>query len=170
MLANPGDRQFFQQYVKDTDTDLRAAALEGLGRLREPEDFAALQEAYNEQDADWKIHLAAAFGMVNEGKVDTHEFDPLSYLWESLNTKVRAPIAKAYLDELARNNNVRQALFTLAPESTKDQKMALCSILANSHSPDVIPTLNQLSKDIDSDVSLAAARALRIVQAHQATG
>lgn len=167
MLAIPGDRPLFQQYARDQDADLRASALEGLGRIREPEDFPTLEQAYNEQNADWKVHLAAAFAMMDEGKVDTGEFSPLPYLWESLDTKARASTAQAYLNELARRDDVRKALFAMVPESTKDQKVALCSILANSHAADAIPTLTTLSKDIDSDVSLAAARALRIVQARQ---
>ncbi|MBV8895063.1 MAG: HEAT repeat domain-containing protein [Acidobacteriaceae bacterium] len=167
MLAIPGDRTTFQQYAPDKDAEVRAAALEGLGRIREPEDFPTLEAAYNEKDADWKVHLAAAFAMVDQGKVDTGEFSPLSYLWESVENKARASVAQTYLDELARRDDVRQALFTLAPNSTKDQKVALCAILANSRAPDAIPTLNTLSKDIDSDVSLAAARALRIVQGRQ---
>jgi HEAT repeat protein len=167
MLAMPGDRNVFQQYVRDADTDLRTAALEGLGRIRDPEDFPILEQAYNEKDADWKIHLAAAFAMVDEGKVDTQEFSPLPYLWESLGNGQRAAVAQTYLDELARRDDVRQALFTMIPGSSKEQKVALCAILADNRAPDAVPTLNKLSKDIDSDVSLAAARALRIVQSQR---
>jgi hypothetical protein len=126
-----------------------------------------IEAAYNESNADWKVHLAAAFAMVAEGKVDTAEFSPLPYLWENLDVKARAPVAQAYLDELARRDDVRQALFKLVSQSTKDQKVALCSILANSHAEDAIPTLNTLSKDIDSDVSFAASRALRLLQARR---
>jgi len=168
MLAIPGDRGTFQQYAKDSDADLRASALEGLGRIREPEDFPLLEEAYNQKDADWKVHLAAAFAMVDQGKVDTGDFSPLTYLWENLQTKGRAATAQAYLDELAHRDDVRRALFLLAPQSSKDQKIALCSILADAHAADAIPTLNTLSKDIDPDVSLAATRALRILQAQRA--
>jgi HEAT repeat protein len=167
MLGIPGDRQRFQQYARDQDPDLRASALEGLGRIREPEDFPTIEAAYNEGNVDWKVHLAAAFAMVDQGKVDMAEFSPLSYLWETLDTKARAPVAQAYLDELARRDDVRQALFKLVSQATKDQKLALCSILANSHAEDAIPTLNTLSKDIDSDVSFAASRALRILQAQR---
>jgi HEAT repeat protein len=167
MLGIPGDRQTFQQYAREQDAELRASALEGLGRIREPEDFPTLEAAYNEKDADWRVHLAAAFAMVDEGKLDMADFSPLPYLWETLETKAHAPVAQAYLDELARRDDVRQALFKLTSQSTKEQKIALCTILANSHAEDAIPTLNTLSKDIDSDVSLAAARALRIVQHHQ---
>jgi hypothetical protein len=141
--------------------------LEGLGRIRDPEDFPTLEQAYNEANADWKVHLAAAFAMVDEGKVDTGEFSPLRYLWETLANKPRASVAQTYLDELARGDDVRKALFSLVKESGKDQKVALCSIMADSKAADAIPILSDLSKDIDSDVSLAASRALRIVQSQQ---
>ena len=167
MLAVPGDRATFQQYAHDQDADLRTSALEGLGRIRDPEDFPVLEQAYNEPNTDWKVHLAAAFAMVDQGKVDTADFSPLPYLWENLANRTRAQTAQTYLDELARRDDVRKALFTLVKDSGKDQKLALCSILADSRAADAIPTLNSLSKDIDSDVSVAAARALRIVQAQQ---
>ena len=167
MLAIPADRALFQQYAHDPDADLRVAALEGLGRIRNPEDFPTLEQAYNDNYADWKVHLAAAFAMVDQGKVDTTEFSPLSYLFESLNTPARAAVSQAYLSELARNDNVRAALCKMVTDASRDQKIALCSILASTHCADVLPTLNALTKDIDSAVSLAALRAVRIVQAQQ---
>ncbi len=167
MLGIPGDRPTFQQYAKDSDADLRAAALEGLGRIREPDDYPTLDEAFNEKDADWKVHLAAAFALVDEGKVDTSEFSPLRYLFENLDVKAHASTASAYLAELVRRDDVRTALFPLLAEATKDQKLALCSVFSASQSEDVVPALNTLSKDIDPDVSLAATRALRIVQTHR---
>ena len=169
MLGIPGDRPIFQQYAKDADVDVRAAALEGLGRVREPEDYPTLDQAFNEKDADWKIHLAAAFALVDEGKVDTAEFSPLRYLFENLDVKAHAGAASAYLTELARRDDVRGALFPLLQEATKDQKLALCSVFSASQSEDVIPALNTLTKDIDPDVSLAATRAIRILQAHKNT-
>jgi hypothetical protein len=91
----------------------------------------------------------------------------LAYLWETLETGSRAFAALTFLDDLARRDDVRGALFKLVPNATKDQKVALCAILADSRAPDAVPTLDSLSRDIDSDVSLAASRALRIVQAKQ---
>lgn len=164
MLAIPGDRSIFQQYAKNNDAELRSSALEGLGRIREPEDYPTLEAAYNEQNADWRIHLAAAFALADEGKVDTSEFSPLPYLVESLNSKGRAYVANAYLVELARREDVRASLAKLLPETTKDQKIALCSIFGSSHAEDAIPVLNGLAKDLDPDVAFAASRALRIVQ------
>lgn len=167
MLAIPNDRAVFQQYAKDSDAELRASAIEGLGRLREPDDYPALEAAYNEQNANWRIHLAAAFALVDEGKVDTSEFSPLPYLIEALNSKGRANVANAYLVELARREDVRASLAKLLPETTKDQKIAICSMLGSSHAQDAIPVLNELAKDLDPDVAFAASRALRILEARR---
>ncbi len=169
MLASPDDRPVFQKYVGDRDADLRASALEGLGRIREPEDTPVIAAAFDEKDADSKVHLAAAFALVDEGKVDTSDFSPLSYLVENLEMKAHSVAATAYLTELARREDVRKALFPLVARATKDQKIALCSIFAASPSDDVIPALNTLAKDIDPDVAFAASRALRIAQAHKAS-
>lgn len=169
MLALRDDRATFQKYAANDDPELRAAALEGLGRIREPEDYPTLEAAFNEQDADWRVHLAAAFALVDEGKVDTSEFSPLPFLVENLNLNARAYVAKAYLVELARRENVRTALVKLLPGATKEQKIELCGVFGSSHAQDAIPVLNSLSKDIDPDVAFAASRALRIVQARKSS-
>ncbi|HZQ55083.1 MAG TPA: HEAT repeat domain-containing protein [Bryobacteraceae bacterium] len=167
MLGIPEDRSIFQQSVNDRDPEVRAAALEGLGRIREPQDYPPIEQAYNEQNADWRVHLAAAFALVNEGKVDTGDFSPLAYLVENLDNRSRAYVAFAYLKELVRRDDVRRALFPLAPQATKDQKIALCQIFAASKSEDVVPVLSSLEKDIDPDVALAASKALRTVEARK---
>lgn len=165
MLGIPGDRTAFQEYAGSGDAEMRAAALEGLGRIREPEDFRLVKAAYDEPNADWRIHLAAAFALVNQGKVDTEQFSPLPYLVESLNTKGRAGTASAYLKELARHEDARRSLVKLLPEATKEQKLELCSVFSASRSDDLLPTLSKLSKDGDPDVAFAAAKAIRILQA-----
>ncbi len=164
MLGLADDRPTFLQYARDRDVELRSSALEGLGRIREPEDFPLLQAAFDEGEADWRIHLAAAFAMVKQGKVDTSDFSPLAYLMECLGTKARSSTASAYLTELAAKENVRGALEKMIPEMDKTQKVALCSVLGAAQTPDVVPTLNVLAKDIDPDVAFAASKALRIAQ------
>jgi HEAT repeat protein len=165
MLGLPEDRTVFRHYIEDPDPDLRASALEGLGRIREPEDTPALEQAYNEKNADPKIHIAAAFALVSEGKVETSDFSPLRYLVENLEVKGQRDSAQAYLTELCRRDDVRKALFPLLPESSKDQKLALCQALSASRNDDVIPVLNALAKDIDPEVSLAASKGLSRLQA-----
>jgi HEAT repeat protein len=169
MLGLPGDRETFQRYADNKDLDLRAAALEGLGRIREPADGPILQKAYDENNAGWQVHAAAAFGLVSEGKLDMGEFNPLPYLIECLNSKNRVSTANAYLVELAKHNEVRDALLKELPQGSKDQKIQLCSVLATSESDDAVSGLTALSKDIDPDVAFAASRAVRILQARKAT-
>ncbi len=169
MLGLAEDRPISLQYAHDRDVELRASALEGLGRMREPEDFPLLQASFDEGDADWRIHLAAAFAMVKAGKVDTSEFSPLAYLMECLGTKARSSIAAAYLTELAANENVRSALAKMIPELDKGQKVALCSVLGAAQTPEVVPILNVLAKDIDPDVAFAASKALRIAQTRRSS-
>jgi HEAT repeat protein len=169
MLGLPGDRETFQRYSDNKDPDLRAAALEGLGRIREPADGPALQAAYDENNAGWQVHAAAAFALVSEGKVDMGEFNPLPYLIECLNSKNRASTANAYLVELAKHQEVRDALVKALPNGSKDQKIGLCSVLALSESDDAVAGLSSLSKDIDPDVAFAASRAVRILQARKAS-
>ena len=126
-----------------------------------------MEAAYNETNADWRVHLAAAFALVSEGKVDVTEFSPLQYLVENLDAKNRSDVAKPYLTELCRRDDVRKALYPIVPQATADQKIALCDILAATHQEDVVPVLTALSKDINSDVALAATRGLRTVQARR---
>lgn len=165
MLGQSEDRPQFQKYVESGDPELRSAALEGLGRIREPEDMAVLQKAYDEQNADWRVHLAAAFGLVNQGKIDTGEFSPLPYLVENIANKSRSSAAAAYLAEVARREDVRKALTSMIAGSTKDGKLNLCAVLAESGDTDVEPVLNELTRDRDADVATAAARALRTIKA-----
>ena len=164
-MALPEDRPLFNQYLSDKDAGLRAAALEGLGGIREPEDYPALEAAYNEPDADPSVHLAAAYALVNEGKLDTSEFSPLRYLIENLDSKARGDDAQRYLTLVCRRPDVRKAIIPLLPSATKDEKIALCWALAESHDPDVVPALRSMSNDIDPSVSLTAAKALKIVMA-----
>jgi len=163
MLALPEDRPIFRQYVINGDPGLRAAALEGLGRVREPEDTPTIQTSYDEANADWRIHLAAAFALVNEGNVSTEDFSPLSYLVENLNSRQRADIADAYLKELIHREEVQKNIVKSIDEATTAQKLALCWIFAASHSADLLPVLQQLARDNDAGVGIAAKRAEHVI-------
>ncbi len=164
MLGQPEDREVFLKYDADRDVQLRSSALEGLGRIREPADFPVLEQAFNQGEIDWRIHLAAAFGMVNEGKLDTGEFDPLPFLFECLGTRARSDTAAAYLTELAHRDDARAAIIKMVPTLDKSQKIALCPILAKTGTPDAIECLRGLTKDADADVVTAASQALQTSQ------
>ncbi len=165
VLALANDRPVFIQYANDKDSQLRASALEGLARLREPEDVPLLDRAFNEQGVDEHVRLAAAFGLVSEGKVETSEFSALRYLVNGLNLKAQSSTSAAYLTELLLQPAVRQAVLPLVAGGTRDEKILLGQALAQSGGADVIPTLEALTKDPDSDVSTSATKSLRILRA-----
>jgi HEAT repeat protein len=162
MLGLPEDRPLFQQYAATQDAEVRVAALEGLGRVREPEDTPKLEAAFNEANTDWRVHMAAAFALVSEGSVSTEVLSPLSYLLEGLGLKARASVASAYLTELARRQDVRDALAKIMPEAMKDQKIAVLNVLSSTGSADAAKTIESYTGDRDRDVAYAASKALRM--------
>ena len=160
MLGLPEDRSIFQEYADSKDSDLRTAAFEGLGRVRDPQDFPALEKAFNEEKK-LKPRLAAAFGLASEGKLDTTEFSPLRYLVDGLGLSKGNSDSQAYLQELCRRQDVRQAVIKLIPDATKAEKLGLIAALAPSAGQDATTALEQLTKDPDGEVSIAAARSLK---------
>ena len=166
MIATPQDHAILLRYSSERDPQLRAAAIEGLGRLRDPEDIPTIEETFNEQNLDERVRLAAAFAVVMEGKVETSEFSALRYLVNSLNLKSHSGLTHAYLAELLRRREVRQAVQSLIvePTATKDEKILTAQSLAESGAPDALPVIEQLSKDTNPDVSVAATRSLRLLR------
>jgi HEAT repeat protein len=157
MLAQPTDRSVFLGYRNDKDADLRMSALEGLGRIRDPQDYPTIEAAYN-GEKDLKPRLAAAFGLVNEGKVEVTEYSPLRYLINNLNVSKGNSTAVAYLQELSRRGDVRKALLPVLSTGTKDEKLGLIRALGPNADPETVEALQALTKDPDPDVSIAAAR------------
>lgn len=170
MLGLAEDRGTFLKYANDRDVELRSSALEGLGRVREPADFPLLERAFDEGEIDWRIHLAAAFGMVNQGKVATAEFSPLPFLLESLQNKARQSAATAYLAELCARPTVTESLVKTIPTLEKDQKVALCEAFGEADTPEAIAALTTLSRDIDPAVAFAASKGLRTAETRKSPG
>jgi HEAT repeat protein len=166
MIATPQDHAILLRYSSERDPQLRAAAIEGLGRLRDPQDMTTIEETFNEQNLDERVRLAAAFAVVMEGKVETSEFSALRYLVNSLNLKAHSGLTHAYLAELLRRREVRQAVQSLIvePTATKDEKILTAQSLAESGAADALPVIERLSKDANPDVSVAATRSLRLLR------
>ena len=164
MFGLSEDRQLFLQYTDDKDANLRMSALEGLGRIRDPQDYPTLDSAFN-NDKDLKARLAAAFGLVNQGKVDISEFSPLRYLINGLDLSRGNSAAQAYLQELCRRSEVRKAVLPVLPSATKPEKLGLIHALAPNADAATEAALQNLAHDADPDVSIAAARQERIVKA-----
>jgi HEAT repeat protein len=164
MIADPADRTIFINNLVDKDEGVRAAAAEGIGRVRNPADRTAIETAFNGEHG-MSPRLSAAFALVELGQLDTARFGPLRYLVNALNQKSWRGVAIAFVIELARDPQVRQAIYTMMADSTKDEKQQIAIVLARSGDRDSVPVLEGLSRDPDPDVAAEGIRSLKTLRA-----
>jgi HEAT repeat protein len=164
MLADPADHALFLENLHDKDDQLRAAAEEGLGRLRNPMDRAALNMAFNDEHG-MSPRLSAAFALVLLGELKTDRYGPLQYLLNSVNQRTWREVAVAFLVELARDQPIRQVIYGMLGTATKDEKIQLSIVLSRSGDRDSEPSLEALSRDPDPDVAAEGIRSLRALRA-----
>lgn len=164
MIADPADHALFLQYLNDRDDGLRAAAAEGLGRLKNPADRTAMDHAFTDEHK-MNARLSMAFALVALGNLDTGEFGPLRYLINTLNLSAYKGIAVAFVTELARDQNVRQAIYPFLTAATKDEKIQLSIVLSRSGDRDSLPYLETLSTDPVPDVASEGIRSLKTLRA-----
>ena len=164
MLVVPADRTLFQTYLQDKDDLVRAAAAEGLGRLKNPADKASVQQAFM-SERGMNPRLSAAFALVSLGELGTDRYGPLQYLINTLNQRAWRGVASAFLIELSHDAAIRQAFYPLLPGATKDEKIQMSIILARAGDKDSVPSLETLSKDPDPDVAAEGIRSLRTLRA-----
>ena len=168
-MAQMPDEQLhgvFGAYLANKDDGLREAAAEGFARLKNPSDLASAQNAFQNENKTGP-RLSQAFALVSLGKREMGEFDPLRYLVNNLNSTAYRDTARPYLIELARDEEVRRALYPAlqAATATKDEKTGLAQVLAVSGANDSIAPLETLSKDTDPEVSKEALRSLKNLRA-----
>ena len=86
---------------------------------------------------------------------------------DNLNSSAYRGVSRAYLTELARDPEVRQALYPALKEPgvTKDEKTGLAQVLAASGGQDAVAPLEALSQDTDTDVSQEGLRAVKNLRA-----
>ena len=164
MLPAESSRQLYAQYLQDKDDKMRAAAAEGYGRLRNPDDRPMLEKAWQDEGKT-PVRLALAFALVTLGEIQLSEFSPLQYLINTLNSAAYKDVAFIYLVETARDDQVRNALYPSLESGTRDEKISIARVLARSGDKDSIPRLQKLSNDTDADVAQEGVRALRNLQA-----
>ncbi len=164
MLPVAENRTFFERALADKNEGVRAAAAEGLARLQDRKDVAVLEKAFGEEQK-MAPRLAAAFGLVALGKMDTSEFAPLPYLVNTLNSRTYRQVVEAYLTELARDPAIRSALYQNVRSATKNEKLGIGRVLAVSGDRESLKHLDALSKDADAEVAQESLRAMRTLRA-----
>ena len=164
MMPDNGNHELYVSYFREKDDGLRAAAAEGLARMRRPEDAPMLEKAFNEE-RKMNPRLSLAFALVMTGKHDLTTFSPLQYLINTLNSKAYKGVARPFLLEAARDLGARKAVYTALKRGTKDEKIQLSRILAESGDKETVAELEPLTRDVDTDVAQEALRALRSLKA-----
>jgi HEAT repeat protein len=165
-MPDPQLHGVYTAYLTHKDEGLREGAAEGLGRLKNPADLPEVERTFGNENKT-EPRLSDAFALVSLGKLGMEEFDPLRYLVNNLNSASYRGVASPYLIELARDPQVRAALYSVLqePSATKDEKTGLAEVLAASGAPDAVAPLEAVSRDPDSDVSQAGLRAVKNLRA-----
>jgi HEAT repeat protein len=164
MLPDPASREIYARYLGDKDEKLRAAAAEGYARLKNPADLPMLEKAYQDEGKT-SPRLSMAFAQVMLGKTAISEFSPLQFLIDTLNSAAYHGEAFPFLVELARDPAVRKSLYPALLQGTKDEKIYLARVMAQSGDQSDVPQLEKLSHDDDPEVAQEALRALQNLQA-----
>jgi HEAT repeat protein len=164
MLPAESSRSIYQQYLRDKDDKLRAAAAEGFARLKNPRDLPMLEQAWQDEQKT-SPRLSLAFAQVMLGKNELSEFSPLRFLINELNSAAYNGIAFPFLVESARDAKVRSALYGPLQTGTKDEKIGLARVLGRSGDAQSIVELQKLTNDPDTNVAQAALTAVRNLQA-----
>jgi HEAT repeat protein len=163
MMPETEDRPLLQRYLTSKDDRLREAAVEGLARIGDPGDRAAIEKVWRD-DGKMAPRLASAFALTMAGDLSTAENAPFRYLLNTLNSGSWRDTATAYLIEAARKPAVLAALQQPLATGTKNEKIQLARIIAASGDSSAIPWLEAASRDSDSEVAAEGLRALRTLR------
>jgi HEAT repeat protein len=163
MLPGERNRAIYARYLTDRDEKMRAAAAEGFGRLRQPADLPMLEKALKGEEKPL-TRLSLAFALVLDGRTETGQFSPLTFVINNLNLAMYKGVAFPLLVELARDAGVRNALYGPMLRGTKEEKIALAGVLARSGDKDSIAPLHRLASDPDPAISQEAVRAATVLE------
>jgi HEAT repeat protein len=163
MIPDEENRPLFDANLGDKDDDVRAAAAEGYGRLRNKADIPKLEKGFAEE-THMKPRLGYAFSLVALGKAELSEFGPLQYLVNTLNSSAYSGLAAPFLVELSRNKTIRESLYPGMEGRTAREKVELADIIAKTGDKSSLPVLERLAADSEPKVAQAGQRAVALLK------
>ena len=158
-IPDNGQRELFLGYMVHKQKGLRAAAAEGVARVRDPTD-ARLIEHHFQMERAAGVKLSLAFAAVSLGN-----YVRLNQLVDGLKSKAYRLVARPFLVELARHEEVRKRLYVPLSTGTNQQRIHLAYVLSHSGDEGSIPHLEELTADSSAEVASAAIEALRVLRA-----
>jgi HEAT repeat protein len=164
MIADSESRPYFERGLTDKNDGVRAAAAEGIARLKDKSLLSAVQQVF-ENESKMAPRLAAAFALVSLGRTEQSQDSPFIYLVNALNSKSYSGVARPYLNELARQPEVRASLQQYAAQGTREEKIGVGQVLSVSGDKDSLAVLETLTKDPDAQVAQESLRSLRNLRA-----
>jgi HEAT repeat protein len=165
LMADPSIHDIFMRYFGDPDEQLRTAAAEGVARLANADDLPAVEKAFAAETRT-PPRLALAFAEIMEGQFDYGEFSALRYVVYNLNSAANRAAAYTYLTEsTARFPELNQTLYQPMEQGTRDEKINLARVLAQSGDRAAEAHLDKISHDTDPAVAEEGIRALRVLRA-----
>jgi HEAT repeat protein/beta-lactamase regulating signal transducer with metallopeptidase domain len=140
--------------LKDSDKEVREAAMQALVQLRDPAVFEPLLQALKDAAAGVREQAAHALGEMR----DKRAVEPLSAALKDENADVREQAAFA-LGQLRDPRSV-DALVGALQDSSADVRQQAAFALGQLRDKRAAPALNALVKDADADVRQQAVHAL----------
>lgn len=162
MMPDAQSRPLYDRYFTDRDEGLRGAAAEGYARLKTVSDLPMIEKAFSEE-TKMGPRLSLAFAAVMLGRHELTEFSALQYLVNTLNSKLYRDSAEPLLVELARDEEVRKAIYPAlsAPNATKEEKIRIARVLGQTGNKETISVLEPLKGDSDAEVAQEGVRAIQ---------
>jgi serine/threonine-protein kinase len=151
-IADPVSLPLFERFKADKNDSIRLYANEGLARTANSGQKTDISAArLTEKNA--AVRLAQSFALLRLGQTEY-----LDELVRGLERQSTRELAKEYLVETRPAD--RPALF--APRSANSTtRSGLADVMGMMGDPNALPTLQDMTRDSDTDVARAAGRAVR---------
>jgi len=159
-IADPAQADLFRELVSDPDPERRRLAIEGLGRVSDPELLPAFKKDFQREKND-EVKTAYAFALVLLG--DRAFIDTIVL---ALPSRLQGNRARRYVLELGRG--VLPDLYPYLNDPDAEVRAELCDSLAQLGDPDAIARVEPLIADPSAKVADRANRAVERLKRLQA--